>query len=728
MPHDEDNHTREPNARPAGALDDRTGAGAGSGKAAFLLELNDAIRARGAADIPQEATRRLGAWLGVDRVLWAERDASTVVLTADRTGGSDGVLEGRNLDDVLPGIAEVVLAGGRVHASDDIDPAGGTSTTPSRPGWARAVLAVPVMEDGSAVAALVAASGSRREWEEPEAALTAEVAVRTWRELDRARAAEDLREREERYRFLVESAQEYAIFMMDPGGWITSWNTGAERIFGYSTEEALGRSGSMIFTLEQRDEGIPEAEMATAADSGRAADERWHVRKDGTTFWASGVMESLRTSDGALRGFAKVLRDNTRRRNAEQALARERTRLDTVLEVLPVGVVIADADGRIERANAASRKLWGVPLETRAAPLLDYQNFVAWWPETGNRIEAHEWAMARAVRDGQETRDELVLNQKFGSDERRYYLDNVVPIRDPDGAIVGGAAAMVDVTDRLAAERALREYRERLEDLVEERTREVRELAAHLSRVEQQERARIAQVLHDSVQQHLHAVQAKQGNVARILRGASDVTEDVVAELREAQEWTSDAIRVTRSLAVDLNPPVLRQHGLARALSWLASQTEQMHGLQVELTANYEGDRLPWEVRLVAYQLVRELLFNVVKHADTDRAWVRVSDEAEHVAVEVDDAGAGFAVSEIGAGVGGGGLGLASVRERIHYLGGDLELESHPGRGTSVRMRIPVHRADAGPVHADGDDPRTSSRHGDASGEERSSDRGPGGG
>src|SRR5690606_4890267 len=125
---------------------------------------------------------------------------------------------------------------------------------------------------------------------------------------------------EERYRLLVESAHEYAMILLDDRGRISAWNTGAERIFGYSQEEALGLPSRAIFTPEDQQAGIPEAEMETAARTGRADDDRWQMRKDGSRFWASGVMERLRKPDGTLRGYVKVLRDNTERREAEERL------------------------------------------------------------------------------------------------------------------------------------------------------------------------------------------------------------------------------------------------------------------------------------------------------------------------------------------------------------------------------------------------------------------------
>ena len=125
---------------------------------------------------------------------------------------------------------------------------------------------------------------------------------------------------EERYRLLVESAEDYAIFMVDTDGRVLDWNMGAQRIFGYRESEIVGELGSMLFTPEDVRSGVPERELRKAREEGRAVDERRHVRKDGSKFWASGFVRPMRDDFGNLRGFAKVARDITERKRAEEAL------------------------------------------------------------------------------------------------------------------------------------------------------------------------------------------------------------------------------------------------------------------------------------------------------------------------------------------------------------------------------------------------------------------------
>ena len=136
--------------------------------------------------------------------------------------------------------------------------------------------------------------------------------------LQRKEAEEALEESEAQFRLIVESVKDYAIFALDLEGRVTSWNTGAERLFGYREAEIVGQSGSLIYTTEDRDAGVPEEELGRAAETGRGEDERWHLRKDGSRLFVSGVMTAIYGAAGDLRGFTKVARDITERMRAEE--------------------------------------------------------------------------------------------------------------------------------------------------------------------------------------------------------------------------------------------------------------------------------------------------------------------------------------------------------------------------------------------------------------------------
>lgn len=140
---------------------------------------------------------------------------------------------------------------------------------------------------------------------------------------ERRRVQDALRDSEERYRTVVQSVKDYAIFTMDPRRHVIHWNNAARSLFGYEEQEIVGQAGDIIFTPEDRRHDVPQKEMERAADEGRSEDERWHQRKDGSRFWGSGVMTAIRDEAGQLTGFSKILRDATERKRIED----ERTRL-----------------------------------------------------------------------------------------------------------------------------------------------------------------------------------------------------------------------------------------------------------------------------------------------------------------------------------------------------------------------------------------------------------------
>jgi PAS domain S-box-containing protein len=139
---------------------------------------------------------------------------------------------------------------------------------------------------------------------------------------------------DERYRQVIEQVEDYAIFTLDEAGLVSTWNRGAERVLGYLEEEVLGEPGAFIFTPEDREQGAPEHELATARREGKAEDVRWHLRKDGGRFWASGVLTALYDREGKLDGFAKILRDLTRQREAQEERERLLAELTALTETL----------------------------------------------------------------------------------------------------------------------------------------------------------------------------------------------------------------------------------------------------------------------------------------------------------------------------------------------------------------------------------------------------------
>lgn len=190
---------------------------------------------------------------------------------------------------------------------------------------------------------------SRREpsvWRPDQIEVARELAARCWARIERLRDENALRDREELLRLILENAREYAIFSMNLERRVTSWSEGAMRLLGYSEREMLGQLADVIFVPEDRGAGAPEAEARLALAEGRAANERWHQRKDGTRLWGSGAMMAMRDGRGAVTGLLKIMRDQTAARITQQDLQQSQARLQAALELAERARAEAEAAGR----------------------------------------------------------------------------------------------------------------------------------------------------------------------------------------------------------------------------------------------------------------------------------------------------------------------------------------------------------------------------------------------
>ncbi len=230
----------------------------------------------------------------------------------------------------------------------------------------------------------------------------------------------------------------------------------------------------------------------------------------------------------------------------------------------------------------------------------------------------------------------------------------------------------------------LQEANAHLEGRVSERTSEVRRLATQLTLAEGRERNRVAQALHDELQQQLVAVQFPLSSLRKRLSG-----EDAEV-LKEVSELLKGAITTTRQVTSDLSPPVLRGEGLVEALRWLTRRLEERFGLRVSLEAEGETSVQSEAVRALLFSLVRELLFNVAKHAGIDHATLMVREAEDALTLTVADGGKGFDLAVLQIDGDGTGLGLRSARERLQLFGGNIIIVSQPGDGTHVTITVPV--------------------------------------
>jgi two-component system NarL family sensor kinase len=237
------------------------------------------------------------------------------------------------------------------------------------------------------------------------------------------------------------------------------------------------------------------------------------------------------------------------------------------------------------------------------------------------------------------------------------------------GGELGGIAILAtDIRERIQAEE------------------KIRSLAAELTRAEQDERQRISQVLHDDLQQRLFAIKAQLSFLKDI-----NLSADTYRELDQIQALLSESIAVTRNLSIDLSPIVLHGEGLAEAITWLAFRMKEQYGLHIELDAKENLSTLNPHVRMLLFQSIRELLFNVVKHAGILEAKVTLEQANDQGRIVVSDDGKGFDTEAV-LGNPQAAHGLLIIQERLNLLGCHMELISKPGEGTRVTIELPLER------------------------------------
>ena len=272
---------------------------------------------------------------------------------------------------------------------------------------------------------------------------------------DRKQGEEKLRLSEERFRLLVEGVKDYAIFLLDPQGRVATWNAGAERLKGYAAGDIVGRHFSTFYPQEALDRGWPAEELRLATADGRVEDEGWRVRKDGSTFWASVVITALRDEAGTLRGFAKVTRDLTERRVAEEGarrlaaeaaaeeIERQREQLHVTLASIGDGVVVTDQAGRVTFLNPVAAGLTGWAQEEAAGRPLD-DVFRTVNEQTGECVPNPVETVLRENRVVELATHSAVLTR----DGRAVPIeDSAAPIRARGGVVGGAVLVFRDVTE-----------------------------------------------------------------------------------------------------------------------------------------------------------------------------------------------------------------------------------------------------------------------------------------
>jgi PAS domain S-box-containing protein len=505
--------------------------------------------------------------------------------------------------------------------------------------------------------------------------------------------AEDIsarREAEEaRYRLaaIVESSED-AIVSKDLNGIIASWNAGAQRIFGFSPEEAIGRPITIIIPPELRDE---EKQIIRRLRNGERIEHFETVRmtKSGERLNISLTVSPVRDSRGRIIGASKIARDVTERKRIEEALRQRESQLRAAFSQTYSFLILLTPDGTITEANRAAIEASGHKREE----LIGRKFWEFWWAALPDEVAIVKDSVAKAAR-GELVREECYFCLPDGT--RRFAHRTLNPVFDDGGKLVMIVGTGIDITEQ-------QELREKLEARVKQRTQElegknqallqqaetVRDLSGRLLRAQDEERRRIARDLHDSSGQILAAVQM---NLSPLQEQARNLNADFASGIRQSMELIEQLSKELRTVSYLLHPPLLDEAGLPSALRWYAEGFAQRSKIDVQLEVAPDLGRLPGDMEMTVFRIVQECLTNIHRHSSGKEAIIRLLHSDEEICLEIQDNGQGMHISNNGHSSGRplrAGVGIQGMRERVNQLGGRFEIKSGE-TGTVVTARFPL--------------------------------------
>ena len=489
------------------------------------------------------------------------------------------------------------------------------------------------------------------------------------------------------YQLLVESALDYAIFALDATGHILTWSTGAERIEGYRRDEIVGQHFSVFYPPEDIVAGKPARELEDAIRDGRVEDEGWRVRKDGSLFWADVVITPLHDESGAIIGFAKITRDLTERRNALLELSRSEEQFRVLVQnVRDYAIFRLDAEGRVVSWNAGAEAIKGY----RPAEIIG-SHFSAFYL-------AEDVASGKPAR-ALETRPRRVSTRtKAGASAgmalRSGRASSSPALRDAGGVVIGYAKVTRDLTERQAAQqRALADARRVGEAEAASRTKsEFLTVMSHELRTPINATIGYAQLIEaaiggpvtDQQREYLARICASQQHLLRIINDLLDYGR--ISAKKVAFEFTPVAVQSLLDSVFPMVEPQAVTKGLA------LPRPRGPSDLVVR------ADRMKTE------QILLNLLSNAVKFTPSGGSIsVTTGGDADWATIVVRDTGPGIppekseAIFEpfvqlgrsLASGHQGTGLGLAISRDLAREMGGDIRMESAPGRGATFIIKLP---------------------------------------
>jgi PAS domain S-box-containing protein len=493
-----------------------------------------------------------------------------------------------------------------------------------------------------------------------------------------------------RFELLVQSVTDYAIYMLDTRGYVTSWNAGARRFKGYEAEEIIGEHFSRFYTPEERKKEIPRIALETAEREGRFEIEGWRVRKDGTRFWASVVIDPIRDSAGDLAGFAKVTRDLTERRAAEEELRRSEERFRLLVQsVTDYAIYMLDPDGHVSSWNAGAERFKGY-----AADEIMGEHFSKFYSEEDRQAGVPYKALETARTEGRFEAE----GWRMRKDGSRFWATVIIdPIRNDAGDLIGFAKVTRDLTEKRVIEDQLRQSQkmEAVGQLTGGLAHDFNNLLTGISGSLEMMQVRIAQGRTGEIDRYFMAAQ---GAVKR----AAALTHRLLAFSRR-QTLDPKPTNVNRLLA-DLEELVRRTVGPAVAVEVVGASglwttlvdPNQLENAVLNLCINAR-DAMPDGGKLTIETANRWLDDRAARQQDLP--------VGQYVSVCVTDTGTGippeiiaqifdpfFTTKPTGEGT---GLGLSMIYGFARQSGGQVRVYSEIGQGTTMCLYLPRHDEDA---------------------------------
>ena len=490
-----------------------------------------------------------------------------------------------------------------------------------------------------------------------------------------------------RYHLLVDAITDYAIYMLNPDGIITSWNSGAQRLKGYTEQEIVGLHFSTFYTPEDRAVDLPARALATAAGEGRFENEGWRVRKDGTRFWAHVIIDPIRSSHGPLLGYAKITRDLSERKAAEAELKVSEHQFRTLVQgVGDYAIYLLDPSGHVTNWNLGAQRIKGYwPDEIIG------QHFSRFYTDEDLAENLPARALAEAERTGRFERE----GWRVRKDGTRFWANVVIDaIHDDDGQLIGYAKVTRDITEKKEAQRALEQAREEL--FQSQKMEVIGQLAGGMAHDFNNLLMAIMgslELLKKRIPDSPDTARLFENAMAGAERGAA-LTQRMLAFSRK-QELKVGAVDIldlvngmVEMLQRTLGSPINVETDFPSKLPKVSSDPNQLASAILNLSINAR-DAMPHGGTLVIGAVEKKIR----------RGDVGTLDAGDYLCLFVKDNGEGMDAETLAKattpffttkGVGKGtGLGLSMVQGMVAQTGGHLNLVSSVGEGTTAELYLP---------------------------------------